>query len=54
MPAATTAARSAGQKLPVVALEHQYLVTESLAELEANPENFPLVRDPDILYYLRR
>ena len=43
-----------GQKLPVVALEHQYLVTESLPELEANPETFPLVRDPDIMYYLRR
>ncbi|WP_417599893.1 GcvT family protein [Pararhodobacter oceanensis] len=43
-----------GQKLPVVTLEHQYLVTESLPELAANPENFPLVRDPDIMYYLRR
>ncbi|WP_343211654.1 FAD-dependent oxidoreductase (plasmid) [Aliisedimentitalea scapharcae] len=43
-----------GQKLPVVTLEHQYLVTEALPELEANPDNFPLVRDPDIMYYLRR
>ena len=43
-----------GQKLPVVMLEHQYLVTDSLPELEANPDNFPLVRDPDIMYYLRR
>ncbi|MBC6405283.1 MAG: FAD-dependent oxidoreductase [Rhodospirillales bacterium] len=43
-----------GQKLPVVTLEHQYLVTGSLPELEANPESFPLVRDPDIMYYLRR
>lgn len=43
-----------GQKLPVVTLEHQYLVTESVAELAANPENFPLVRDPDIMFYLRR
>ena len=43
-----------GQKLPVVTLEHQYLVTEPLAELAANPETFPLVRDPDIKYYLRR
>ncbi len=42
------------QKLPVVTLEHQYLVTDSLPELEADPENFPLVRDPDIMYYLRR
>ncbi len=43
-----------GQKLPVVTLEHQYLVTGSLPQLEADPENFPLVRDPDIRYYLRR
>ena len=43
-----------GQRLPVVTLEHQYLVTESLPELAANPGNFPLVRDPDIRYYLRR
>ncbi|WP_305985727.1 FAD-dependent oxidoreductase [Roseibium sp. MMSF_3544] len=43
-----------GQSLPVVTLEHQYLVTESLPELEADPKNFPLVRDPDIMYYLRR
>ncbi|WP_343563628.1 GcvT family protein [Kiloniella sp. b19] len=43
-----------GQKLPVVTLEHQYLVTEHLSALEENPENFPLVRDPDIMYYLRR
>jgi len=42
------------QKLPVVTLEHQYLVTESIPELAANPGNFPLVRDPDIMYYLRR
>ena len=43
-----------GASLPVVTLEHQYLVTQALPELEANPENFPLVRDPDIMYYLRR
>lgn len=43
-----------GQALPVVTLEHQYLVTDSVAELEATPDNFPLIRDPDIMYYLRR
>lgn len=43
-----------GQPLPVVTLEHQYLVTSDLPELEANADNFPLVRDPDIMYYLRR
>ncbi len=39
---------------PVVTLEHQYLVTEPLAELEADQKLFPLVRDPDIRFYLRR
>ena len=43
-----------GASLPVVTLEHQYLVTQALPELEASPELFPLVRDPDIKYYLRR
>ncbi len=43
-----------GATLPVVTLEHQYLVTQALPELEANPEQFPLIRDPDIMYYLRR
>lgn len=44
----------AGIHAPVVTLEHQYLVTEPLAELEAHPDLFPLVRDPDIRFYLRR
>lgn len=44
----------AGTTAPVVTLEHQYLVTEPLPELEADPSIFPLVRDPDIRFYLRR
>lgn len=44
----------AGLNVPVTTLEHQYLVTEPLAELEADQELFPLVRDPDIRFYLRR
>ncbi len=47
-------ARLAGTAAPVTTLEHQYLVTEPLAELEADPTLFPLVRDPDIRFYLRR
>lgn len=47
-------ARLAGQEIPVTTLEHQYLVTEPLAALAADPELFPLVRDPDIRFYLRR
>ncbi len=44
----------AGLPVPVVTLEHQYLVTEALPELEHHPALFPLVRDPDIRFYLRR
>ena len=47
-------AEMVGQSLPVVTLEHQYLVTDALPELAANPNSFPLVRDPDIMFYLRR
>ena len=47
-------ARMAGSKAPVVTLEHQYLVTEPLAALEEDQTIFPLVRDPDIRFYLRR
>ncbi|MGI9499796.1 MAG: FAD-dependent oxidoreductase, partial [Geminicoccaceae bacterium] len=44
----------AGLDVPVVTLEHQYLVTEPVADLEDHPDLFPLVRDPDIRFYLRR
>jgi dimethylglycine dehydrogenase len=44
----------AGQGLPIATLEHQYLVTEAVPALEADPVLFPLVRDPDIRFYLRR
>ena len=43
-----------GQSLPITVLEHQYLVTDALDALEQDSEIFPLVRDPDIRYYLRR
>lgn len=43
-----------GKYLPMVTLEHQYLVTESIPELEAVKGLLPLVRDPDDSYYLRQ
>ncbi len=46
--------RMAGLPVPVATLEHQYVVTEPLAALEENSEIFPLIRDPDIRFYLRR
>jgi dimethylglycine dehydrogenase len=47
-------AELAGQPLPVAVLEHQYLVTDALDALERDRRLFPLVRDPDIRFYLRR
>lgn len=43
-----------GKFLPMITLEHQYLVTESIPELEAIDGLLPLVRDPDDSYYLRQ
>ena len=42
-----------GQNLPIVTMSHQYLITEPIPELEARSEKLPLLRDPDISYYLR-
>ena len=44
----------AGLQLPVVTLEHQYMVTTALPELDADSALFPLIRDPDLRFYLRR
>ena len=43
-----------GQSLPISTLEHQYIVTEAIDALEQDKALFPLVRDPDIRFYLRR
>lgn len=43
-----------GNYLPMVSLEHQYLVTESIPEFEQADGLMPLVRDPDDSYYLRQ
>lgn len=44
----------AGHRVPVVTLSHQYMVTAPLPALQADPAVFPLIRDPDIRFYLRR
>jgi dimethylglycine dehydrogenase len=47
-------ARMMGQELPTVAMQHQYMVTAPIAELAALPSRLPLLRDPDVSYYLRQ
>ncbi len=44
----------AGVEVPLAVLEHQYIVTEPLHLLQTNTEMFPLVRDPNLMFYLRR
>jgi dimethylglycine dehydrogenase len=43
-----------GRALPLVTMSHQYLVTEEVPELAARMERLPLMRDPDVSYYLRQ
>ena len=43
-----------GVRLPIVTLSHQYLVTEDVPELVGRGERLPLLRDPDMSYYLRQ
>ena len=44
----------AGVDLPVVAMEHHYLLTEPLAEIVAAPREMPLVLDLDGEIYMRQ
>jgi dimethylglycine dehydrogenase len=46
--------RMVGLDLPVVSMEHQYLVTEGIPEIEAHRRQLPIVRDPDVSWYLRQ
>jgi dimethylglycine dehydrogenase len=43
-----------GRTLPLVTMSHQYLVTEDVPEVVAQAERLPLLRDPDVSYYLRQ
>jgi dimethylglycine dehydrogenase len=44
-----------GEYLPIISLSHQYLITEDLPELLARgAARLPLLRDPDVSYYLRQ
>jgi dimethylglycine dehydrogenase len=56
--AAGTWAREVGHlvdlDLPIVAMEHQYLVTETIPEIAALDREVPLLREVDVSYYLRQ
>ncbi len=42
-----------GVRLPIVPLQHQYVVTEPVPELEQPHRELPVLRDPDHSYYVR-
>ena len=44
----------AGLEAPLAVLEHQYLLTGPVPALDGLTETFPLVRDPEIMFYLRQ
>ena len=46
--------RLAGVDLPLVSLQHHYVVTETIAELESLERELPVLRDPDASYYVRQ
>jgi dimethylglycine dehydrogenase len=43
-----------GHRLPLVSMEHQYVVTEPLAEVTARDAELPVFRDPDSSFYCRQ
>jgi dimethylglycine dehydrogenase len=46
--------RLVGLDLPIVPVEHQYLVTHAIPELAAGGPELPIVREVDVSYYLRQ
>jgi dimethylglycine dehydrogenase len=46
--------RMVGLDLPVVSMQHQYLVTEAIPAVAAHGRPLPIVRDPDVSWYLRQ
>jgi dimethylglycine dehydrogenase len=45
--------RMVGVELPIVPLEHHFLITEQIAELGALDTELPVLRDPDASFYVR-
>lgn len=43
-----------GHQLPVCSMEHQFVVTDNVPELEERDSMLPMLRDPDVSYYLRQ
>lgn len=46
--------RLAGARLPIVPLQHHYVVTDELAAVQALERDLPVLRDPQASFYARR
>ncbi len=51
---ANEVAAMVGHQLPMTSMEHQFVVTDSVPELEERDTMLPMLRDPDVSYYLRQ
>ncbi|RDE19375.1 FAD-dependent oxidoreductase [Motiliproteus coralliicola] len=43
-----------GHRLPMNSMEHQFVVTDNIPALEERDTMVPMLRDPDVSYYLRQ
>ncbi len=43
-----------GVELPLVPMEHQYVITEAIPELKILPREIPVTRDPERVFYMRQ
>lgn len=43
-----------GVALPLVPMEHQYVVTEAIPEIKTLPHEIPVTRDPERVFYIRQ
>ena len=46
--------RLAGVELPIIPLQHHYLMTDPMPEIEARTVELPVFRDPDNSFYARQ
>ncbi|MGB1239906.1 MAG: GcvT family protein, partial [Pseudomonadales bacterium] len=51
---ANEVAAMVGHQLPMTSMEHQFLVTDNIPALEERDDMLPMLRDPDVSYYLRQ
>ena len=51
---ANEVANMIGTRLPITNMEHQYLVTETIADVATLDYELPMIRDTDSQYYLRQ